>query len=206
MGVAVTGPVASVAAAVPEDTGAIRVTIPDLRVKSPNGLLGAEHFRSRHHRRQYERRCVRRALAGRRVPPGPWLVVWTRVGSKLFDGDNCSTSFKSPVDEVSDWLGINDADPRVTWLYSQRVERVAASPQERVKDKGRHVWRSWVELVIVGNVAGRLGMKCDPSNAPAPSTCASRGWSETCAAGEKARRRATARAMKAGGYWGDGPA
>jgi hypothetical protein len=53
--------------------------------------------------------------------PLPLVVTLTRVApSNGLDGDNLQGSLKACRDGVADWLGVDDRDPRVTWLYEQR--------------------------------------------------------------------------------------
>ncbi|KPF66103.1 hypothetical protein IP84_16960 [beta proteobacterium AAP99] len=50
----------------------------------------------------------------------PVTVTLTRIApSKGVDGDNLQGATKALRDGVADWLGIDDADPRVTWVYAQ---------------------------------------------------------------------------------------
>jgi hypothetical protein len=46
-------------------------------------------------------------------------IVLTRVGGKLFDGDNLARAFKAVRDGVADWLGRDDGDPSIAWEYRQ---------------------------------------------------------------------------------------
>lgn len=76
----------------------------------------------RHHkRRSRQRGTVRLALRahlGR--PPGPPVSVeLTRVAPRKLDDDNLQGAFKHVRDGVADWLGIDDGDERVRWLYGQ---------------------------------------------------------------------------------------
>lgn len=68
---------------------------------------------------------ARRAKAHRKaamaVPrhPLPCVVTLTRVGPKPLDDDNLTGGFKALRDGIADRLGVDDADPRVTWRYDQ---------------------------------------------------------------------------------------
>ena len=46
-------------------------------------------------------------------------VTLTRIGPKRLDDDNVRGALKGVRDGVADALGIDDADPRVTWRYEQ---------------------------------------------------------------------------------------
>lgn len=72
-------------------------------------------------RRQGVKMVVRNAW-GRQVIEAPGLqVTLTRVAPRALDGhDNLPHSMKPIVDGIADALGINDRDPRVSWLYAQR--------------------------------------------------------------------------------------
>jgi len=51
---------------------------------------------------------------------GPITIKLTRTGpTHGLDGDNLVSSFKSVRDGVSDWLKINDGDPRLVFSYAQ---------------------------------------------------------------------------------------
>ena len=52
--------------------------------------------------------------------PLPCVVGLTRFGSKELDDDNLRRALKPVRDGVAKWLGIDDADKRVTWVYSQQ--------------------------------------------------------------------------------------
>jgi hypothetical protein len=56
------------------------------------------------------------------VGPPPYLVTLTRITPKKFldKHDNLTAAFKAVVDELSDWLGVNDgAEDMVRWEYKQ---------------------------------------------------------------------------------------
>jgi hypothetical protein len=51
------------------------------------------------------------------LPEGERLIVLiTRIGPRRLDDDGATTSGKPIQDGIADALGINDRDPRVTWL------------------------------------------------------------------------------------------
>jgi hypothetical protein len=51
---------------------------------------------------------------------GPLVVTLTRQApSRGLDGDNLQRALKAIRDGVADFLGLDDADPRVTWKYQQ---------------------------------------------------------------------------------------
>lgn len=98
----------------------VTVTLP-LRITS--GLNMREHWRVRAKRVKQERTVACLTLFN---TPGVYRVGWpcvvtlTRVAPGLLDDDNLAGGFKAVRDGVADALGIDDADPRVTWRYQQR--------------------------------------------------------------------------------------
>ena len=51
--------------------------------------------------------------------PLPCIVTIIRHGKRLMDGDNLQAASKGLRDGIADRLGVDDADPRVTWRYIQ---------------------------------------------------------------------------------------
>lgn len=63
---------------------------------------------------------------------GRLVVTLGRRGRGLLDtGDNLPAALKGVRDQVAEWLGINDRDPRVRWDYEQSR------------------WREWSVLVRI---------------------------------------------------------
>lgn len=54
-----------------------------------------------------------------KVPPLPCTVTITRIAPKQLDSDNLQSGAKALRDGIADRLGVNDNDPRVTWVYAQ---------------------------------------------------------------------------------------
>lgn len=50
----------------------------------------------------------------------PCVVTLTRIAPRALDDDNCVGGFKALRDGIAARLGVDDADPRVTWRYAQR--------------------------------------------------------------------------------------
>lgn len=50
---------------------------------------------------------------------GPVVVTLTRIAPRELDSDNLAIGFKSVRDGVADWLGVNDNDSRIEWVYAQ---------------------------------------------------------------------------------------
>lgn len=57
--------------------------------------------------------------------PLPARVTLTRASGGRLDSDNLQTALKVVRDQVAAWLGVDDADPRVRWVYRQRPGWVA---------------------------------------------------------------------------------
>lgn len=48
------------------------------------------------------------------------VVTLTRIGPRLLDsGDNLPSGLKGVRDQIAQWLGVDDRDPCVTWVYAQ---------------------------------------------------------------------------------------
>lgn len=93
-----------------------------------------EHWRKRHRRTKAERQAA--FLATPKLTP-PCVVTLTRIAPRALDDDNLRGAFKAIRDGVADRLGVNDADPAVSWRYDQRrgkpkeyavVVEIAAKP------------------------------------------------------------------------------
>jgi hypothetical protein len=65
-------------------------------------------------------RTVLRALDVLKHVSLPAVVHLTRVSPGKLDDDNLRGALKSVRDGVSDWIGIDDGSPLVTWEYSQQ--------------------------------------------------------------------------------------
>lgn len=78
------------------------------------------HWATNMRRVKSERRAVSLVLSQHTKPKLPVVVTLTRHSVGKLDGhDNLIGSFKHCVDAVAGWLGIDDADDRVTWKYEQ---------------------------------------------------------------------------------------
>lgn len=77
-------------------------------------------------RRQDTAIAIRAAVGRRQRPALPVRVTLTRIApsSGLDAHDNLRGSLKPFVDGVADWLGLDDRDQRIEWVYAQ--ERGAA--------------------------------------------------------------------------------
>lgn len=96
------------------------VTVP-IRIESLNKTY-SEHWRVRSNRNTSHRWEIHAALKAAKAPHGmlPCTVTLTRIAPRAIDQhDNLRAGFKSAVDAIAWWLGVDDADPRVVWRYAQ---------------------------------------------------------------------------------------
>ena len=77
------------------------------------------HWRRRAARTKAERTATAWQLIGKSRPELPVVVTLTRIAPSRFDDDNLPGALKSVRDQVAEWLGVDDRDPLVTWLYAQ---------------------------------------------------------------------------------------
>jgi hypothetical protein len=104
----------------------IDVTIPG---PVPSAANLREYWAARHRRTAAQREAVLWMLKPHGKPPGDdseLVVTFTRYG-RMLDGDNLQGALKAHRDGVADWLGRNDADPRIEWRYRQMSARPAAA-------------------------------------------------------------------------------
>lgn len=105
-----------------------------VHVRTQSETNAREPWQARHRRRQHQRESVRLGLltigsqgcvsARLWVARGGVVVTLTRIAPRPLDGhDNLRSGCKAIADEVAEWLGVDDADDRVTWQYGQRRGR-----------------------------------------------------------------------------------
>jgi hypothetical protein len=102
-------------------SAALTFTVP---VATPSLANQREHWAKRARRAKAHRsfaashgRIASGLVAG--VDRLPCVVLLVRVSARPLDDDNLRGALKSIRDGVSDWLGVDDRDPRVTWDYAQ---------------------------------------------------------------------------------------
>lgn len=84
-----------------------------------NGSHG--HWSVKAARVKHQRHTVAWCLRPHAKPALPVTVTLVRIAPRKLDGhDNLPRAFKAPCDQVAEWLGIKDNDPRVEWKYAQR--------------------------------------------------------------------------------------
>lgn len=84
-----------------------------------------DHWAARNRRFRDQAEALRAALMSSPFSAAKWPTVlpveitWTHVG-RTMDSDNLAGAFKGLRDALAQWFGIDDGDPRLTWLYAQR--------------------------------------------------------------------------------------
>jgi hypothetical protein len=88
-----------------------------------------EHWAVQNRRKQKQRAAIGAALREMQIlrgqvaphwrPPVPCAVTMTHVGPRM-DDDNLARAFKSVRDYLAGWIGVDDGDDRVRWLYDQK--------------------------------------------------------------------------------------
>lgn len=94
----------------------ISITLP---VRAVSTLNMREHWAARAKRAKAHRRAT---LAVPKMPV-PCVVTLVRLGKRMLDDDNLLGALKHVRDGVADRLGVDDADPRVTWEYGQEIAK-----------------------------------------------------------------------------------
>jgi hypothetical protein len=103
-------------------------------IKTGRGLNDRLHWRSRWLQNQGIKRDTGWILAGKKPPPLPLTVDLIRCSRGVLDGDNLVSAFKPVRDAVAAWIGLDDANPRVTWRYHQ--ERGPTGIRLRIQSDG----------------------------------------------------------------------
>jgi hypothetical protein len=87
--------------------------------KIPLRLISAANVREHWTKRARRVKQERKAALLIHNHPLPCIVTIIRHGKRLMDGDNLQSAAKGLRDGIADRLGVDDADPRVTWKYAQ---------------------------------------------------------------------------------------
>ena len=102
----------------PAADGVVVVEVPGLRLVSEANQRAGAHW-AKSHRTSAARSAVARALRGRTLPRLPLRVCITRLAPGTLDDDNAASACKASRDSIAAVLGVDDADPRVTWRVAQ---------------------------------------------------------------------------------------
>lgn len=100
----------------------VSITIPGVRLENP--LNSRQHWRIVASRGRKEKRVARMVLGPVPAPDLPASVTLTRVAPRAFDSDGLAASCKHIRDAVAEWLGVDDADGRLSWQYQQERSNV----------------------------------------------------------------------------------
>jgi hypothetical protein len=72
-------------------------------------------------RKKHQRKVVGLYMRRFKPPAPPVVVTLTRLSAGTLDAhDNLPSAFKHVVDALAQWLGIDDGDPSVRWIYAQQ--------------------------------------------------------------------------------------
>ena len=81
-----------------------------------------EHWAKKAKRAKMQRWSSAMAMRGRQPyfdGDGSVRATLTRIAPRRLDPGNFQGCFKHVQDGVADWLGIDDGDPRIEWVYQQ---------------------------------------------------------------------------------------
>jgi len=84
-----------------------------------------DHWTIQRRRAELQANALHAAIAGAgltdHTPPLPVVVTFTRTGRQQLDDDNLARAFKSLRDRLAEWIGVDDADPLVSWRSDQHT-------------------------------------------------------------------------------------
>lgn len=103
----------------------LTLTIPCTVVSEANRR---DYWAVRYRRSQQQKAATMIELAKECLSPkqraarfgGAVTVRLTRAGGKRMDSDNLAGSFKAIRDQIAAWLGRDDGEESITWVYGQR--------------------------------------------------------------------------------------
>jgi hypothetical protein len=99
----------------------------ELPIHTVSLLNQREHWRITARRKKLHRAIVTKHLEGLLPPPLPVRITLTRLSAGTLDAhDNLPSAFKHVVDALATWLEVDDADPRISWIYGQMKTRPGA--------------------------------------------------------------------------------
>lgn len=84
-----------------------------------NGSHG--HWAARGAAVKSQRQAVAWVLKPHKRPSLPCRIELVRIAPRRLDAhDNLPRAFKAVADQIAEWLGVKDNDPRLSWSYGQR--------------------------------------------------------------------------------------
>jgi hypothetical protein len=96
---------------------AVTLRVPVRVVSEPNER---GHWAKRYKRFKRQAETLGEYLRLIRPPPLPLAVILTKLGGESLDAqDNLKAAFKGVADFLAAWVGTDDADPGILWLYGQ---------------------------------------------------------------------------------------
>lgn len=103
-------------------------TVIPIKTISELNRRGREHWAVRSKRAKSQREathvCMMAAGSVTLAPSFRASVTLTRLAPRSLDvGDNLNSSCKSIRDQIARWLGADDSDLRVTWVYDQEKSK-----------------------------------------------------------------------------------
>lgn len=101
-----------------------------------------EHYYKVHDRKRAHAHAVGWVMKQHKPPAiaedGQLVVVMTRIGARDMDSDNLAGGCKQSRDTLAKWLGLDDGDKRISWLYQQR--------RGKPKEYALEITLQWSEL------------------------------------------------------------
>lgn len=110
-------------------------------LKTVSVLNTSEHWAKRAKRTKHHRQTTAAMLStyGRACDlyrgafPIRFTITLTRLGGRTLDDDNLRAALKACRDGVADWLGIDDGDKRLRFVYGQEPKQRKLPPGVRVE-------------------------------------------------------------------------
>jgi hypothetical protein len=92
-------------------------------IRTVNELNDHGHFRWRQKRASAQHDVIAKELHGKRLPPLPIRVEFTRYSPGTCDSDGAIAAMKFVRDSVALHYRVDDNDPRIEWAYPVTQER-----------------------------------------------------------------------------------
>ncbi len=78
-------------------------------------------WRKMAHLKKQQRLATKLCLHSAVIPPGPLVVIITRIGPRKLDDDNLASACKYVRDQIAEKVGVDDGSSFYTWVYKQRT-------------------------------------------------------------------------------------